>query len=245
VNSILIFGATSAIATAVARIYADRGTSLFLVGRREEALEAVRDDLVTRGAEEVAIAVADLDKCDEHPALLMEAVAFLGEIDMALIAHGILGDQHACENDWNVAADSLQTNFISAASLLTHLGNHMAERGKGTIAVISSVAGDRGRGSNYVYGTAKAATTAFAQGLRNRLYKKDVHVLTVKPGFVATPMTAHLKQGPLFATPEQVAKGIVRAIAKRRDVVYLPWFWRPIMTIIRLIPEAVFKRLSL
>jgi len=245
VKKVLVIGATSAIATAFARIYAAQGASLFLVGRREEAVRAVADDLATRGAESVASEVQDLDALETHETLLTNAHEVLGSIDLVLIAHGTLGDQSAAEADWQETERLLRTNFLSTASLLTHLANRMAAQGAGTIAVISSVAGDRGRASNYVYGTAKAATTAFLSGLRNRLAKTGVHVLTIKPGFVATPMTAHLPQGPLFASPEQVARGIVRAVAKKRNDVYLPWFWRPIMLIIRMIPEPIFKRLKL
>lgn len=144
-----------------------------------------------------------------------------------------------------MAVEAIGVNFVSAASLLSHLANLMEKRRGGTIAVISSVAGDRGRQSNYVYGAAKAGLSAFASGLRNRLQKSGVSVVTIKPGFVDTPMTAHVKKGPLFATPEAVARGIVKAIDRRKDVVYVPGFWRPIMWLIRSIPERIFKRLSL
>jgi short-subunit dehydrogenase len=128
---------------------------------------------------------------------------------------------------------------------LSILANYFEKRGEGTLAAISSVAGDRGRQSNYVYGTAKAAVNAYLQGLRNRLYSKGVHVLTIKPGFVDTPMTAHLKQGPLFASVDQVARDIVKAIEKKKCIIYTPWFWRWIMLVIRLIPESLFRRLKL
>ena len=125
------------------------------------------------------------------------------------------------------------------------LANYFEKRGEGTLAAISSVAGDRGRQSNYVYGTAKAAVNTYLQGLRNRLYSKGVHVLTIKPGFVDTPMTAHLRQGPLFASADRVARDIVKAIEKKKCIIYTPWFWRWIMLLIRLIPEPVFRRLKL
>jgi short-subunit dehydrogenase len=141
---------------------------------------------------------------------------------------------------------ALDVNFLSVVSLLTPLANRFEANKHGTLAVISSVAGDRGRQSNYVYGAAKSGLDAFLQGLRNRLSKAGVHVVTVKPGFVATPMTAHLpQQGPLWAQPDDVAEGIVKAIDKQKDVVYLPGFWALIMLIIRLIPERIFKRLNL
>ena len=139
----------------------------------------------------------------------------------------------------------MQTNALSVISLLTLLANHFEQQRHGCIAVISSVAGDRGRQSNYVYGTAKGALSIFLQGLRNRLHKSGVQVLTVKPGFVDTPMTASLPKGPLWATPEKVAEDIDKAIENKRNVLYTPSFWFLIMAIIKSVPESIFKRLSL
>jgi len=144
-----------------------------------------------------------------------------------------------------VAMMELQTNFTTVVSLLTLLANLFERQGRGSIAVISSVAGDRGRQSNYVYGAAKGALTIYLQGLRNRLAKANVHVLTIKPGFVDTPMTRDFKKGLLWVGPDVIARGIVKAIDKRKDVAYLPFFWRYIMFIIKIIPERIFKRLSL
>jgi decaprenylphospho-beta-D-erythro-pentofuranosid-2-ulose 2-reductase len=165
----------------------------------------------------------------------------LGTVDLALLAHGVLGDQAAAERDYFAAEPILVTNFLSAVSLLTWLANYCDSQGRGTLAVISSVAGDRGRKSNYVYGASKAGLDAFLSGLRNRCDRSGVQVLTIKPGFVATPMTAHVPKNRLFATPEQVAHGILNAIRTRKDVVYVPWFWRPIMAIIKAVPERIFK----
>jgi short-subunit dehydrogenase len=242
---VVIFGATSAIAEATARIFASNGDRLCLVGRRPERLDPIAADLRVRGAPQVEVLVADLNETDRHPSLLDEAIARLGGVDTALIAHGSLGDQARCQTDWKAAELELRTNFLSAASLLGTIANHFEKQRSGAVAVISSVAGDRGRQSNYVYGAAKAGLTAFTSGVRNRLAPLGITVVTVKPGFVDTPMTAHLAKGPLFARPEQVARGIHRALVRRRDVVYLPWFWRPIMAIVRAIPEAIFKRLRL
>ncbi|HLV61002.1 MAG TPA: SDR family oxidoreductase [Fredinandcohnia sp.] len=242
---IAIFGATSAIAQACARIWAARGDALFLVGRKAERLEAIAGDLGVRGAKSVRFEAHDLADLEAHPALVDHAFEALGGIDVALVAHGALGDPVLLAQDAALAAENIALNFVSAASLLTCLANRMEAQGGGSLAVISSVAGDRGRQSNYVYGSAKAGLTAFASGLRNRLHRRGVHVLTVKPGMVDTPMTAHMKKSALFASPEAVAKGIVRAIDRRKDVVYVPGFWRAIMWVIRSIPERVFKRLSL
>lgn len=244
-KKILIIGATSAIAQAVAQRYAARGARLYLLARDANRLSPLADDLKVRGATRVEYAVFDADNTMQHAALLDQAIANLGGFDICLIAYGTLSDQAACETSIELTLQTLHTNALSVISLLTHLGNYCAAEQYGTLAVIGSVAGDRGRQSNYVYGTAKGALEIFLQGLRNRLAHRGAHVLTIKPGFVDTPMTRHLDKGPLWATPERVALGIERAIAARRNIVYLPGFWRFIMLIIRSIPEAVFKRLKL
>jgi decaprenylphospho-beta-D-erythro-pentofuranosid-2-ulose 2-reductase len=244
-ENVVIFGATSAIAQGAAKVFAARGASLTLVARNEIKLQAVKQDLEARGARAVHTLVSDLNDLEAHVSLISQVDAVMGGISVALIAHGTLGDQKAAEREFPVALRELTTNFLSAASLLTLLGNRFEAQRSGKIIVIGSVAGDRGRQSNYVYGCAKGATALFAAGLRNRLAKSGVQVLTVKPGFVDSPMTAHLPKGPLFASADTVGAGIVHALDKGRNVVYLPWFWCGIMAIIRSIPEAIFKRLSL
>lgn len=243
---VLILGATSAIAQETARIFASKGDRIFLVGRSAEKLGAVAADLRLRGSPQVDFEAIDLNDFDRHEALIATASEKLGGLDTALVAHGTLGDQKASEREWKVAEAEIRTNFLSAASLLTVIANRFEAQKRGAIAVISSVAGDRGRQSNYVYGAAKAALTTFTDGLRNRLFASGVTVVTVKPGFVDTPMTAHIqKKGPLFVKPDVIARGIYRSIAKDRGVVYLPGFWRLIMAIIRSVPEGIFKRLKL
>ncbi|HEY0838655.1 MAG TPA: SDR family oxidoreductase [Vulgatibacter sp.] len=242
---VIILGATSAIAQETARCFASKGDKLFLVARNASRLETVAADLRVRGASQVEVEALDLNEIDQHQALLDRAELRLGGLDTALVAHGTLSDQAACQTDFAMVEAEFRTNFLSAASLLTHLGNRFEARRAGAIAVISSVAGERGRQSNYVYGSAKAALTAFCSGLRNRLHPAGVRLVTVKPGFVDTPMTAHLPKGPLFASPQRVGRGIYKAIARGSGVVYLPFFWRPIMAIIRAIPESVFVRLKL
>jgi decaprenylphospho-beta-D-erythro-pentofuranosid-2-ulose 2-reductase len=238
---ILVLGATSAIAMAVMRQLITPSTHFFLVARSKEKLTAVAQDLLVRGALRVDMIVADLDETQTHPQMLSVATTQLGAIDLALLAHGILGDQSAAERDYVVAEQILGTNFLSAVSLLTCLANYCVSQGKGTLAVISSVAGDRGRKSNYVYGASKAGLNAFLSGLRNRCDRFGVQVLTIKPGFVATPMTAHIPRNRLFATPEQVARGILSGVRNRKDIIYVPWFWRPLMAIIKALPERLFK----
>jgi len=245
-KKILVIGATSAIAQATARLWATQGHRLYLVGRDEARLQTIAGDLKIRGAATVALTTLDVNDFDRHGAVLDAATAALGGLDIVLIAHGTLGDQSASEADFSVALQEFNTNAISVISLLTHLANRFEIQRQGTIAVISSVAGDRGRQSNYVYGTAKGAVTVFLQGMRNRLHRSGVQVLTIKPGFVDTPMTADIdKKGPLWARPEAIAQAILRGIEQRRDVIYAPWFWRWILAVIRLIPERLFKRLRL
>ena len=243
---ILIIGASSAIAESVAQLYAVGGNKLFLIGRNPQKLQATAEDLTVRGAQSVGFDVLDLLDCDKHGESIAKAEQSMGGIDIVLIAHGTLSDQKQCEESFAATLKEHQINSLSVISLLTILANIFEQKRSGTIAVISSVAGDRGRQSNYVYGSAKATVSVFLQGLRNRLNKSNVHVLTIKPGFVDTPMTADIaNKGALWAKPKDVAQGIVRAIEKKRNVVYLPWFWWGIMTIIKHIPEAIFKKLSL
>ncbi len=241
----LILGATSAIAQATARLLAERGASLFLVARDPYKLAAVVSDLQTRGAKTVYSLALDLDKVHEHVPVLESVVKILGTLDLALLAHGVLGDQAAAQADARTAEAIYLTNFISPASLITWLANYFEARGSGTLAVISSVAGDRGRRSNYVYGASKGALNVLLDGVRNRIDRSGAHVLTIKPGFVASPMTAHLRRGPLFAEPRTIGLGILRAVAARKDTVYLPFFWAPILWVVRAIPTRIFKKMNL
>lgn len=244
-RKVFIIGATSAIAQETAKLFAATGSEIFLVGRNEAKLQAVANDLSVRGAKKVDFMALDLNDFDRHRALISRATESLGGLDTVLIAHGTLGDQEAAQKSFAFTEGELKTNLLSYISLLTILANQFEAQRYGVIAVISSVAGDRGRQSNYVYGTAKAALSTFAQGLRGRLSRSNVAVVTIKPGFVDTPMTAHLKKGPLFVGPEVVGKGIYQAIQERQDVVYIPWFWWGIMTVIKLIPERIFKRMTI
>ncbi len=242
---ILVMGAGSAIAEATAREFARRGDALFLVGRNAQRLQAIADDLKVRGARSAQIAVLDARDMAAFPAMLDDAERTMGGLDAALIAHGILPDQVSCQNAVDPLIDQFEVNALSVMALCTHLAARFEGRGAGVIAVLSSVAGDRGRQSNYAYGAAKAAINAFTSGLRQRLYAKNVKVVTVKPGFVDTPMTASFKKGLLWASPQSVGRSIARAMIRGTPVVYVPWFWRPIMLIIRVVPETVFQRLRL
>jgi len=242
---ILIVGATSAIAQETAKFFARDGAEFFLVGRSAEKLEDIGNDLDVRGAKRTETFLLDVNDLDRHQQMIETAIKTLDGLDTVLIAYGTLGDQQLCQQSVAKTLEEFTTNCIGVISLLTLLANYFELQKHGCIAVVSSVAGDRGRGSNYVYGTAKGALSIFLQGLRNRLYRSGVTVLTIKPGLVETPMTAAIKKGLLFAQPRKVGQGIYDAIKKHKEVVYLPWFWRPIMLVLKSLPESIFKKLSL
>ena len=242
---LMIVGATSAIAQETARYFAQDGAELFLVARDATKLQAIADDLKVRGAKAVHIHPLDVTAFDQHQATVDAAIAAMNGLDSLLIAHGTLTDQAAAEKSVDYTLQELNINALSVISLLTIVANHFEAQRRGVIAVISSVAGERGRPSNYVYGTAKATVSTFLQGLRGRMAKAGVHVLTVKPGFVDTPMTADVKKNALFASSTQVGEDIYKAMKHGRDILYTPWFWMFIMMIIRNIPERIFKKLSL
>ncbi len=242
--NVVVVGATSAVAQAAIRLWAQRGHALTLVARNATELERIASDARVRGSPSVTTLTGDLTE----RSFIAASICATNTPRIALIAYGSLTDSARVDGDIDYLADELQANFVSAALWAQLLADRMAANSAtgGSIAVISSVAGDRGRGSNHAYGAAKAGLTAFCSGLRARMAARRVHVVTVKPGFIDSPMTAHItKKGALWATPEAVAAGIVSAIDKKRDVVYLPGFWRLIMLIITHIPEGIFKRLKI
>ncbi|QZP32869.1 SDR family oxidoreductase [Pseudomonas sp. DR48] len=243
---ILIIGATSAIAAACARLWAEQGSEFFLVARNLEKLEQTAADLKGRGAKSVTLHCMDATDFVAHGAMLDSCLATLQQIDIALIAHGTLPNQKVCEQDVGVALHEFANNGTSVIALLTLLANQFETQRCGTLAVITSVAGDRGRPSNYLYGTAKAAVSTFCEGLRARLFKVGVHVIDIRPGFVDTPMTQGLPlPAALLAKPEQVAQRIVKGTDRKVDVLYAPGFWVLIMMIIKLIPGVIFKRMNM
>lgn len=240
---VLILGARSDIARAVAQSFAARGHPIQLAARQVHRLEADKSDLELRHTVPVSLHEFDALALDSHEAFL-DSLPELPRI--AVSAVGVLGDQEEAETDTNQLVGVLRSNFEGPAHILSLLANRFATRGSGTIVGISSVAGDRGRASNYIYGSAKAGFTAFLSGLRNRLAEHDVHVVTVLPGFVDTQMTADLDlPARLTARPEEVSQAIARAVFSKRNIIYVRPVWWLIMAIIRNIPEALFKRMRI
>jgi NAD(P)-dependent dehydrogenase (short-subunit alcohol dehydrogenase family) len=245
-ETILILGATSAIALAYCRRLAGTGSAFVLVGRNGDRLSTIAADLKARGAADGVSVVSDLADMSSCEKRFLDFCGRLGMPDQVLIAYGTLGDQQAEEEDAIATRAAIDVNFTSAALWLQMAAKHLSRDRPRSIVVISSVAGDRGRRSNYVYGAAKAGLSAFAEGLAHRLYGTNLYVLNVKPGFVVTPMTAHLRRGgPLWASPDRVAACIEQAVRRRQVVTYTPPIWWPIMTVIRLLPRPIFFRTKL
>ena len=243
---ILVIGATSAIAEACAREWAQGGAAMFLVGRRRDALGQVAADLAARGAAAAHCHLMDFNDLQSQADMLKACAETLGQVDIALVAHGSLPDQSACERDVELALKEFTLNATSTIALLTLLAQQMVRQGSGALAVITSVAGERGRASNYVYGSAKAAVSVFCEGLRARTRRDGVHVVDIRPGFVATPMTEGIALPPfLVAEPAAVARRITTGIDRGSDIIYAPWYWSVIMAGIRSIPRIVFKRMKI
>lgn len=241
---VVIFGATSGIAEASAREFAKAGASFFLVARNAVALDDLGADLKVRGAASVQMRVADLSDVENLPAICREAGIALGGIDVALIAHGVLPDQEACLASCRKALETLQVNAVSPAVLMLEIAGYLTQQGHGHLVVLSSVAGDRGRPSNYIYGASKALLSVLGEGMALDLAAKGVKVLVVKPGFVDTKMTAAFKKGALWASASDVGGAIVGAVKSGKSgVLYTPRWWQLIMFIIKFAPSIVVKRM--
>jgi short-subunit dehydrogenase len=236
----LIIGATSSVAADVARIWAKSGHSLVLVARSESKLAALQAEL---GDAVLGTRSFDFTQHEAIGSAVEELHEEHGAFEVALVAHGYLGDQLKSESEFAETFEQVNVNFLSAVAWLIPLANRMEAENRGQLAVITSVAGDRGRPRNYTYGASKGALTLYLQGLRSRLYPA-IAVTTIKLGPVDTPMTVDHPKNASFITSEQAAEGIARAIERRRAEVYVPGFWRPIMWAVRSMPEAVFQRLK-
>lgn len=244
-KKILILGATSAIGRALATEFACDGCRLLLTGRSSQELERLTADLRIRTGAEVDATCLDALDFESHPAFIESLGATLEGLDGVVWLIGELGRQPQESHDGATARRLINTNFTAAVSLLAPLANFLEDQGRGFIVGFSSVAGDRGRRSNYGYAAAKAGLSTYLQGLRNRLEGRHVRVYTVKPGFVDTAMTYGLPGLFLVASPEKVARSVRRMLTRPSGVYYVPWFWRWIMLVIRAIPETLFKRLKL
>lgn len=233
-------------ARALARRLAGPEVRLLLAGRNLQELEKNAADIEISGQGPKPLVFAfDAQNMDSHQAFFAQVLDRAHSVEEAYLFFGLMHGQAAAQKDFHLAEEMLRVNYLGALSILERIAAYMEERKQGLIAAVSSVAGDRGRQSNYFYGSSKAGLNTYLQGLRNRLARSGVHVLTVKPGFVDTPMTRDMKKGLLFAKPEAVAQGILRAAAKKKNMVYLPWYWKWIMRIICMIPEGMFKKMKL
>ena len=242
---IMIVGATSAIAHETAKFFARDGVEFFLVARSAEKLEDIGNDLKVRGAKRIETFVLDVTDLDRHQEMVETAITTLDGLDMVLIAYGTLANQQKCQRSVAETLKEFTTNCTSVISLLTILADYFERQRRGCIAVISSVAGDRGRPSNYVYGAAKSAVSTFLQGLRSRLHKSGVAVVTIKPGFVDTDLTKGMPGLFWLISPDQAAAKILAAARRGSVTAYVPARWRLVGLVIRSIPSFLFRRLKI
>jgi decaprenylphospho-beta-D-erythro-pentofuranosid-2-ulose 2-reductase len=241
---LLILGATSSIARAVAQEFASHGYNLVLGGRDGSELNALASDISIRSGVNATPLLLDVLDLESHKDALQSCFRVQGEgLDGLIVCVGYLGDQGVAQADFAEARRVIETNLTGCISVLNLVANEFETRRSGFICALGSVAGDRGRQSNYLYGAAKGALAIYLEGLRNRLFRSNVRVVTVKPGFVDTAMTFGKPGLFLVASPERVGRAVYRAIKCGKDTTYVPWFWRPIMLLIRLLPESVFKRM--
>jgi short-subunit dehydrogenase len=241
--TVLILGATSDIGRAIAKRFAKEGYDLQLAARKTDRLSPLQSDIKIRFNRECSLHEFDAAKTETH-------LSFWDNLfpkpDIAIVVFGFMDEIENTKSDSAVLLNTINVNYTGAVSVLNIISRHYKSSGQGQIVGISSVAGERGRASNYIYGSAKAGFTAYLSGLRNELFSAGVHVTTVLPGFVYTRMTENINlPGLLTASPEEVAASVYRATAKKKNVVYIKWFWRWIMLVIKLIPENIFKKMHL
>lgn len=244
-RTVLVLGATSPIARAIAREYARGGARVALGARDQDEAGRLAADLRVRFGVASQAYPFDARRFGEHPDFVRRVIADNGPIDVAVVAFGDLGDRRRSIEDFEAARAVLETNYVGTASVCEALARDMGRQGHGTIVGIGSVAGDRGRYSNYFYGSAKGGMALYLQGLRARMYHEGVHVMTVKPGFVDTPMTWGLRGRVPIASPEAFARAVARSVELRSDVLYFPWFWRWVMAVVRAVPESRWKKLKI
>ena len=241
--TVLILGATSDMAVAIAKKFASKQYAIQLAARNMEQLKPLQGDISIRYNVTCSVHAFDALKFDSHQVFFDQLIP---KPDIAICVFGYLGENEKARTEWKEAEKIIQTNYTGAVSILNVISNYYASQRSGVIAGISSVAGERGRQSNYMYGSAKAGFTAYLSGLRNRMVPENVHVLTVLPGFVYTRMTENLKlPKPLTAQPEEVGEAVYQAVQDKTNIIYVRWMWRWIMLIIKLVPELIFKKLKL
>lgn len=244
--SLLVLGGNSAIAKSIAEKFASDKTDIFFAGRNIAEQERIANDFRLRYGINTWSGRFDAKDYGGHEQFLSDVLKVMPSVENVIVAFGMLGEQQKAAVDFDHALQIYQVNFMGSVSILTHLSNYLKEKRKGGIIVISSIAGDRGRQSNYIYGSAKGGLSVYCQGLRNELSKYNVNLMTVKPGFVDTPMTYGLKMPKLLlSSPEKVGRIVYKSFRKKKDIVYAPSYWRYIMMIIRSIPEKFFKKLNL
>ncbi|MDF2859443.1 MAG: short-chain dehydrogenase [Neobacillus sp.] len=243
-SNVVILGALSGIASAVAYKFAEEGHNLLLAGRNVDMMENMASDISIRFNVQVKALFFDAMEFTRHEEFLKNCLQF-GEIKGVILCYGYLGDQKKAQLCFEEARHIIDTNYTSCVSILHLLANYFEKKQSGFICGITSVAGDRGRQSNYMYGASKGAFSIYLQGLRNRLSPYGVHVITVKPGFVDTKMTYGQEGMFLVASPQKVARDIYLGIQKSKNIIYTPFFWKWIMLIIKNIPEVVFKKMKL
>lgn len=245
--NILIIGATSDIANSIADKYCSQGANLILVARNQDKLSIIRQHLLLKynlDDNQIHTFTHDATDINSVDTLFKYTINVFKQIDILLITYGILPNSNNVFNSDDIH-NTFLVNFTSQINYINHFIPLFQSQKNGTIAVIGSVAGDRGRQSNFIYGTSKGAIEIYLQGLRNKLFEYNINVLTIKPGFVDTKMTSNIPKNFLFVSPEKVAQDIIKAIEKRRNVIYTPFFWKYIMFIIKSIPENIFKKLKL
>ena len=242
-KTVLILGGNSDVGKSLAKDFSKLGSNLILTTRKKDQLNFLKSDLEIRYEISCDIKLFDVLDFKSHKSFYKNLKT---KPDIVITCIGYLDNQGDSQNDFEESLRAIQSNFTGLVSILNIISNDFEKKGSGVIVGVSSVAGDRGRGSNYIYGSSKAAFTSYLSGLRNRLHALGVSVITIKPGFIKTKMTSHLDLPKLLtASTDEISKDILNSIKKGKSIIYTKWFWKWIMLIIKLIPERIFKKLRM